>query len=160
MESSVEQYFRKLIILGFDISRACLSDEPRRSSSLSDCGVGMDRKIAKSIDEYIERFPKETQQLLQKMRLTIRKAAPEAKESISYGMPTFKLGRNRVHFAGYKNHIGFYSIPYGVEAIEKELSKYKQGRGSVQFPIKDPLPINLIIRVVKVRMKQIATKKE
>ena len=119
----------------------------------------MDRKIAKSIDEYIERFPEETQQLLQEMRLMIRKAAPKAEESISYGMPTFRLGRNRVYFAGFRNHIGFYPIPSGIEAFKKELSKYKQGKGSVQFPIDEPLPLALVSRIVKFRMKQDACKK-
>jgi len=112
----------------------------------------MDKKIAKSIDEYIERFPEETQQLLQKMRLTIRKAAPEAVESISYGMPTFTSGRNRVYFAGYKNHIGFY--PGGAIAPFKEdLSAYKTSKGGVQFPL-DKLPTVLVSRIVKARMKQ------
>ena len=119
----------------------------------------MDRKIAKSIDEYIERFPEETQQLLQEMRLMIRRAAPKAEESISYGMPTFRLGRNRVYFAGFRNHIGFYPIPSGIEAFKKELSKYKQGKGSVQFPIDEPLPLALVSRIVKFRMKQDACKK-
>ena len=119
----------------------------------------MDKKIAKSIDEYIGRFPEETQQLLQKIRLTIRKAAPKAEESISYGMPTFRLGRNRVYFAGFRNHIGFYPIPSGIEAFKKELSKYKQGKGSVQFPIDEPLPLALVSQIVKFRMKQDASKK-
>lgn len=114
----------------------------------------MNRKIPKNFDDYVDRFPKETQQLLRKMRLTIRKAAPKAKESISYGMPTFTEGRNRVYFAGYKNHIGFYPIPSGIEAFKRELSPYKQGRGSVQFPIDKPLPLALVSRIVKFRMKQ------
>ena len=113
----------------------------------------MDRKIVKNFDDYAARFPKETQQLLGKMRLTIRKAAPQANESISYGMPTFTLGRSRVYFAGYKNHIGFYPIPSGIEAFKKELSRYKQGKGSVQFPINEPLPLALVSRIVKFRMK-------
>jgi uncharacterized protein YdhG (YjbR/CyaY superfamily) len=116
--------------------------------------MAMNRKVAKNFDDYADRFPKETQQLLRKMRLTIRKAAPKAKESISYGMPTFTLGRNRVYFAGYKNHIGFYPIPSGIEAFKKELSIYKQGKGSVQFPIDKPLPLALVGRIVKFRMKQ------
>ncbi len=119
----------------------------------------MNRKIAKNFDEYLESFPKETQQLLGKMRLTIRRAAPKAKESISYGMPTFTLGRNRVYFAGYKNHIGFY--PGGAIAPFKEdLSAYKSSKGGVQFPINEPLPVGLITRIVKVRMKQGAGKKK
>src|SRR5467141_2523206 len=97
--------------------------------------MAMNRKIAKNFDEYLESFPKETQQLLGKMRLTIRRAAPKAKESISYGMPTFTLNGNRVYFAAFKNHIGFYPIPSGVETFKRELARYKQGKGSVQFPI-------------------------
>ena len=121
--------------------------------------MAMNKKAPKSIDDYVDRFPKETQQLLRKMRLTIRKAAPKAEESISYGMPTFRLGRNRVYFAGFRNHIGFYPIPSGIEAFKKELSKYKQGKGSVQFPIDEPLPLALVSRIVKFRMKQDASKK-
>ena len=115
--------------------------------------MGMNRKIAKNFDEYLESFPKETQQLLGKMRLTIRRAAPKAKESISYGMPTFILGRNRIYFAAYKNHIGFY--PGGAIAPFKEdLSAYKSTKGGVQFPINEPLPTALVSRIVKARMKQ------
>jgi uncharacterized protein YdhG (YjbR/CyaY superfamily) len=119
----------------------------------------LDRKIAKNIDDYIDRFPKEAKQLLRKMRSTIRKAAPGAVESISYGMPTFKSGRNRVYFAGYKNHIGFY--PGGAIAPFKEdLSAYKSTKGGVQFPINEPLPTALVSRIVKARMKQAAVKKK
>src|SRR3989454_11023199 len=121
--------------------------------------MGMNRKIAKNFDQYLESFPKETQQLLGKMRLTIRRAAPKAKESISYGMPTFRLGRNRVYFAGFRNHIGFYPIPSGIEAFRKELSNYKQCKGSVQFPIDYALPLALVSQIVKFRMKQDAGKK-
>src|SRR2546427_1522101 len=115
--------------------------------------MGMNRKIAKNFDEYLESFPKETQQLLRKMRLTIRTAAPKAKESISYGMPTFTLNGNRVYFAGYKNHIGFY--PGGAIAPFKEdLWLYKSTKGGGQFPINEPLPTALVSPVVKARMKQ------
>ena len=110
----------------------------------------MNRKIAKNFDEYLESFPKETQQLLGKMRLTVRRAAPKAKESISYGMPTFTLNGNRVYFAGYKNHIGFY--PGGAIAPFKEdLSACKSTKGGVQFPINEPLPTALVSRIVKAR---------
>jgi len=115
--------------------------------------MAMNKKVPKSIDDYVDRFPKETQQLLEKMRVTIRKVAPKAKESISYGMPTFILGRNRVYFAAYKNHIGFY--PGGAIAPFKEdLSAYKSTKGGVQFPINEPLPTALVSRIVKARMKQ------
>src|SRR5256712_12574459 len=121
--------------------------------------MAMNKKVPKSIDDYVDRFPKETQQLLRKMRLTIRKAAPKAKESISYGMPTFTLDGNRVYFAGYKNHIGFY--PGGAIApFREDLSLYKSTKGGVQFPINEPLPTALVSRIVKARMKQSLTKKE
>lgn len=106
-----------------------------------------------NIDEYIAAFPKNVQSLLKEVKATIQKAAPDATEAISYGIPTFKLnGKNLVHFAGYKNHIGFYATPTGHEEFKKELSKYKQGKGSVQFPIEEPLPLELITRIVKYRV--------
>jgi uncharacterized protein YdhG (YjbR/CyaY superfamily) len=109
----------------------------------------------KNIDDYIMGFPPETQEMLEKIRATIRKAAPDATEAISYQMPTFKLnGKNLVHFAGYKSHIGFYPVPSGMEAFKKELSAYKQGKGSVQFPIDQPLPLDLVFEIVKFRVKE------
>src|SRR2546428_8340210 len=112
--------------------------------------MAMNKKAPKSIDDYVDRFPKETQQLLRKMRLTIRRAAPKAKESISYGMPTFTLDGNRVYFAGYKNHIGFY--PGGAIAPFKEdLSAYKSTKGGVQFPINETLPTALVRRILQAR---------
>lgn len=114
-----------------------------------------DSKQFKTISEYIKTFPKDVRSILEKMRQTIRTAAPEAVEAISYQMPTFKLnGKNLVHFAGYKNHIGFYPIPSGVEAFKKELSPYKQGKGSVQFPIDKPVPYGLVRRIVQFRVKE------
>ena len=108
-----------------------------------------------TIDEYIKTFPKEVQPLLEKVRRTIRKAAPGAVETISYQMPTFKLkGKGLVYFAGYKNHIGFYPIPSGVAAFKKELSPYKQGKGSVQFPLDKPIPYDLVTRIVRYRVKE------
>ena len=113
------------------------------------------RKQFKTIDEYIEAFPTNVQNILEKMRKTIRKAAPEAIEVISYQMPTFKLnGKNLVHFAAFKNHIGFYPIPTGIKAFKEELSQYKQGKGSVQFPIDKPIPYDLVEKVVKYRVKE------
>lgn len=108
----------------------------------------------KTIDEYIATFPKNIQILLEEMRATIRKAAPDAEERISYAIPTFKLNGNLVHFAAFKNHIGFYPTPTGIEEFEEELSVYKQGKGSVQFPLDKPLPLNLIIRIVEFRKKK------
>lgn len=107
-----------------------------------------------TIDEYIADFPKDIQKLLEQVRTTIKKAAPDAKEKIGYGIPTFTLNGNLVHFGGYQNHIGFYATPNGHEAFKKELSVYKQGKGSVQFPIDEPLPLDLISRIVKFRVKQ------
>lgn len=106
-----------------------------------------------SVEEYILGFPKEVQQILKQIRVLIRKTAPEAVESISYGMPAYKLNGNPlVYFAGYKNHIGFYATPTGHSAFEKELSVYKQGRGSVQFPLDKPIPFELMERIVQFRV--------
>ena len=114
-----------------------------------------DKKQFKTIDEYIKTFPEDVQAILQKVRQTIRRAAPQAEEAISYQMPTFKLkGRNLVHFAGYKNHVGFYPVPSGIDAFEKELSPYKQGKGSVQFPLDRPVPYDLVRKIVIFRMKE------
>jgi len=112
-------------------------------------------KQFRTIDEYIEASPKDVQGILQRLRLTIRKAAPEAAETISYQMPTFRLnGKGLVYFAAFKNHIGFYPIPSGIEAFKKELSRYKQGKGSVQFPIDKPIPYDLVRRIVRFRAKE------
>jgi uncharacterized protein YdhG (YjbR/CyaY superfamily) len=115
----------------------------------------MNSKKPENIDEYISSFPEEVQKLLNDIRSTIRKAAPDATESISYAIPTFKLnGSNLVHFAAFKEHIGFYATPTGHEAFEKKLSKYKQGKGSVQFPLDEPMPHDLIKKIVKFRVEQ------
>ena len=108
----------------------------------------------KTIDEYIAGFPPDVQAILQKIRLTIRKAAPGAEETIKYQMPTFMLKGNLVYFAAFKEHIGFYPIPTGIEKFKKELAVYKQGRGSVQFPLDQPMPFGLISRIVKFRVKE------
>src|SRR5438552_18627623 len=103
------------------------------------------KKQFKTIDEYIKTFPKDVQAILEKMRQTIRKAAPEAVETISYQMPTFKLnGTGLVYFAEFKNHVGFYPIPSGIAAFEMELSPYTQGKGSVQFPMDKPVPTDQV----------------
>ncbi|MGE5798126.1 MAG: iron chaperone [Ignavibacteria bacterium] len=109
-----------------------------------------------TIDEYIKTFPEDVQKILQKIRETIKEAAPGAEEAISYQMPTFKLNGNLVHFAGYKNHIGFYPTPSGTEAFKKEIAVYRAGKGSVQFPIDKPIPISLIKKIVKFRVKESA----
>jgi|SRR3989344_7314397 len=115
----------------------------------------MEKTNYQNIDEYIKEFPTDIQKILQIVRKTIRKAAPNAVEGISYQMPTFKLkGKNLVHFAAFKNHIGFYPIPSGILAFKKELTPFKKGKGSVQFPIDQPLPLELITKIVKYRVKE------
>ncbi len=106
---------------------------------------------AETIDEYIAGFPKNVQKLLKEMRTTIKKAAPKAEEAMKYAIPTFVLKGNLVHFAAYKNHIGFYPAPQGIEEFKKELSKYKGAKGSVQFPLDEPLPLTLVTKIVKFR---------
>jgi uncharacterized protein YdhG (YjbR/CyaY superfamily) len=107
-----------------------------------------------TIDDYIAGFPKDIQEILEKIRSTIQKAAPEAKEKISYGMPTFALEGNLVHFAAFKKHIGFYPVPSGIEKFKKELSKYKGAKGSVQFPMDKPIPYDLIRKIVVFRASE------
>jgi len=114
----------------------------------------------KNIDEYISLFPKETQALLRQMRATIKEVAPDAEEAIKYQMPTFVLKGNLVHFAAYKNHIGFYPVPTGIEKFKKELSAYKTSKGAVQFPLDKPLPLALIRKVVKFRVAENLKKAE
>jgi len=113
-----------------------------------------DSIIPKTIDEYVIGFPKDIQEKLEALRATIRKVAPDAEEIISYGMPTFYLQGNLVHFAVFKNHIGFYPAPSGIEAFKEELSLYKTSKGAVQFPIDKPLPLSLVSDIVKHRVKQ------
>lgn len=107
-----------------------------------------------NIDEYIADFPQAIQEILKKVRATIKKAAPDAEEAIKYAIPTFILHRNLVHFAAFKNHIGFYPAPMGIELFKEELSIYKGGKGSVQFPIDEPMPLDLISKIVKFRVAQ------
>lgn len=109
----------------------------------------------KSVDEYIQTFPKDTQIILENVRQVIIKNAPEAVESISYGMPAYKTyGKPLVYFAGYKKHIGFYATPTGHSEFSNELSVYKQGKGSVQFPLDHPIPYWLIEQIVIFRVKE------
>ena len=113
------------------------------------------RSTANSIDEYIAGFPPETQKVLQEVRALIRVSALGATETISYAIPTFDLnGRHLVHFAGYEKHIGFYPTGSGVEAFKEELQPYKRGKGSVQFPLGQPLPTDLIRRIVELRVEE------
>ncbi len=113
----------------------------------------------KDIDKYIAVQTPEVQILLGQMRQTIKKAAPEAEEIISYNMPAFKYYGMLVYFAAYKNHIGFYATPTGHSEFAAELSVYKQGKGSVQFPLNQPLPLDLISRIVQFRVKENLKKK-
>lgn len=106
----------------------------------------------KNIDDYIKDFPIETQDKLKKIRDIIKEEAPEAIEKISYKMPTFYQNGNLVHFAGYKNHIGFYPTPEAIEHFKEELSCYKGGKGSVQFPLIDDIPYDLIRKIIKYRV--------
>ena len=107
-----------------------------------------------TIDAYLAAFPADVQAILQQIRQLIHDAAPEATEAISYGMPTFKLHGNLVHFAAFKNHIGFYPVPSGMAAFQEELAAYKQGKGSVQFPLDQPMPYDLIRRIVQFRVEE------
>ena len=113
-----------------------------------------DQTAPKSIDEYIAGFPPDVQETLQEIRRTIRKAAPDAEETIKYGIPTFTLKGNLVHFAAYKKHIGFYPTPTGIEKFKSELSVYESSKGAVQFPLDRPIPHDLIGKIVKFRVKE------
>ncbi|MCM3703850.1 iron chaperone [Paenibacillus macerans] len=118
-----------------------------------------------TIDEYIAQFPLDVSGKLQQIRSTIQAAAPDAVEKISYQMPTFALaGKNLVHFAAFKNHIGFYPTPSGIEEFREELSLYKNAKGSVQFPLDEPLPLELIGRIARFRaaenLEQAAAKRK
>lgn len=107
-----------------------------------------------TIDDYIASFPRDVQALLEQIRQTIKTAAPTATETINYQMPTFVLQGNLVHFAAFKTHIGFYPTPTGIEKFQKELSVYKGAKGSVQFPLDQPMPLTLISKIVKFRVKE------
>lgn len=110
------------------------------------------KESVKDFEAYIQSFPVEVQEILCKVREVVKQNAPEAIENISYGMPAFKtFGKPLVYFAGYKSHIGFYATPTGHEEFKKELSKYKQGKGSVQFPLGQPIPYDLIAKITAFR---------
>ncbi|OPZ84152.1 MAG: hypothetical protein BWY74_04279 [Firmicutes bacterium ADurb.Bin419] len=114
----------------------------------------MEQNKINSVDEYILQFPNEVQEILQELRRLVKDTAPEAEEKISYQMPTYYLHGNLVHFAAYKNHIGFYPTPTAIEAFKKELSNYKGAKGSVQFPINKPMPFDLIRKIVEFRVSE------
>jgi uncharacterized protein YdhG (YjbR/CyaY superfamily) len=116
-----------------------------------------DRSIPKDIDEYIAGFPADVQKILERIRTTIHKAAPNATEAISYQIPTFKInGKNFIHFAAFKKHIGLYPAPRGVDEFEPELSSYEGGKGTVQFPLDKAIPYELMTRIVKFRIRKLA----
>ena len=119
-----------------------------------------DKFTPKSIEEYILQFPTNIQEILQMLRKVINEAAPDIQEKISYQMPTFVLHGNLVHFAAFKNHIGFYPTPSAINAFKDELSKFKGGKGSVQFPIDEPIPYELISSIVKFRVAENLIKAE
>lgn len=122
--------------------------------------MNMKGPLAKTIDEYIAAYPKDIQKKLNDVRDVIRKAAPEAEEAIKYAIPTFVLHGNLVHFAAMTNHLGFYPAPAGIVEFKKELSKYVQGKGSIQFPYDQPLPLRLIKAIVEFRVAQNLEKAE
>jgi uncharacterized protein YdhG (YjbR/CyaY superfamily) len=111
-----------------------------------------------AVDDYISGFPPEVRKILVEIRKIIRKVAPEATETMSYGIPTFKMGQNLVHFAGFKSHVGFYPGPSGIVAFRKEISGYKWAKGSVQFPLEKPIPYDLIKSITEFRVKEINQK--
>lgn len=115
----------------------------------------MATKTPTSINEYIAGFPKETQKVLEEVRAIIKDTAPHAKETISYAIPTFTVNKKYlVYFAGYKSHISLYPAPAGNASFEKEIGSYRSGKGTLQFPIGKPLPVDLIRKIVKFRMKE------
>ena len=130
--------------------------QPRQDKGIMETN----QKIPRTIDEYIAGFPPDVQQVLEKIRGTIRTTAPDAEETIKYRMPTFTLKGNLVHFAAFKKHIGFYPVPSGIEKFKDELSVYEQGKGSVQFSLERPIPYDLISRIVQFRVEENLKKSE
>ena len=114
------------------------------------------KKVAyQSMDEYIGTFPEDTQKILEEVRATIKAAAPEAEETISYNIPTFKMnGKYLIYFAGWKKHISLYPIPVGSEAFNKQIAKYAESKGTLKLPIDKPLPLKLITRIVKLKLAE------
>ncbi len=115
-------------------------------------------KSPQNIDEYIANFPPAVQAILEKIRATVHEAAPSASEAISYQMPTFKQGGNLVHFAAFKNHIGFYPTPSGIERFGAELAAYHKSKGTIQFPLDQPIPYELISAIVRARVEETQAK--
>ena len=122
--------------------------------------MAANKREFKTIDEYIGTFPGDVRTILNELRQAIKETAPEAEETINYQTPTFTLHGNLVHFAAFQNHIGFYPTPSGMEAFKKELSPYKGAKGSVQFPLDQPLPLALIRQIVEFRVKENMARKQ
>jgi uncharacterized protein YdhG (YjbR/CyaY superfamily) len=120
----------------------------------------MDKRQYKNIDEYIAGFPKDIQDILQNLRRVIHEAAPEAQETISYSMPAFKQNGILVYFAAFKDHIGFFPTSSGVSAFSKELAPYDTSKGTIRFPLDEPIPVNLIKKIVKFRAQENRNKKK
>ncbi len=120
----------------------------------------MNKSLPKSIDEYIKEYPKNVQTILQKIRSTIKRAAPDATEAISYQIPTFKLGGNLVHFAAFAGHISFFPTSSGIAKFKKEFDVYEKSKGTVRFPIGKPIPYELISRITKFRVKEVIEKRK
>jgi uncharacterized protein YdhG (YjbR/CyaY superfamily) len=112
------------------------------------------RKPVRTIDDYIAQFPCDIQEKLHKLRQTIRESAPQAREAISYRIPTFKLNGNLVHFAAFRDHISFFPTSSGVDSFKGELSGYKTSKGTIQFPLDKPIPIDLVRKIVKFRVRE------
>lgn len=117
-------------------------------------------KTYHTIDEYIAQFPASVQATLQRIRQTIHQAAPQAEEAIAYGIPTFKQNGNLVHFGGYQTHIGFYPAPSGIAAFASELAQYGSGKGSIHFPLDQPIPYELLSKIVQYRLAENMAKKK
>ncbi len=113
-----------------------------------------DQRPPRSIDEYIAGFPPNVQEVLEQIRMAIKEVAPDAEEAISYRIPTFVLNGNLVHFAAFKNHIGFYPTPSGIRQFENQLSSYERAKGSVRFPLDKPMPLGLIKKIIDFRAKE------
>ncbi len=120
----------------------------------------MIRKQSKNIDEYISGFPKNIQDILEKLRQVVKESAPDAQETISYGMPAFKQKSVLVYFAAFKNHIGFYPTPSAIEAFKEDLSPYETSKGASRFPLDKPIPYDLVKKIVKFRVNEVSGKDE
>lgn len=120
----------------------------------------MPRDESKAVDAYIASCPKEVRLLLEELRQAIRETAPQAKETMGYGIPTYEFNGNLVHFGGFRHHIGFYPAPSGIKAFARELKQYKQTKGTVKFPLDEPLPLELVKCIVEFRVKENKAKKK